>query len=266
MLPGVYQAYKKDGTPYFRSNLTHQGKHISLGSFPTEIDAHGAYCEGSMILSSPDLTIDTANQTFHTLTLEKCVSLFNFRDNKLYIHTPIYLRSSYFEYYMSWNEILKFDIEDLFYFSSHKIQKRGGHLFVSEYGMQTSLSSRYGIKNYAVRGKDYDFANSDPTDYRYSNLIIRNTYHGVERIVDQLGNVTFRTKIHIRGLVTVGNYPTVEKAAVAYNKAADYLHKRGFSRAYQTNYIESMSPAIYASCYNEIHFSKTFIEYAAGII
>ena len=29
--------------------------------------------------------------------------------------------------------------------------KRGGHLFVAEYGMQTSVLSRYGIRSYAVR-------------------------------------------------------------------------------------------------------------------
>ena len=36
MLPGVYQAKKKDNTIYFRSSITYSGKHISLGSFDTE--------------------------------------------------------------------------------------------------------------------------------------------------------------------------------------------------------------------------------------
>ena len=35
MLPGVYQAKKKDDTIYFRSSITYSGKHISLGSFET---------------------------------------------------------------------------------------------------------------------------------------------------------------------------------------------------------------------------------------
>ena len=35
MLPGVYQAKKKDNTIYFRSSITYSGKHISLGSFET---------------------------------------------------------------------------------------------------------------------------------------------------------------------------------------------------------------------------------------
>ncbi|MFR1029216.1 MAG: hypothetical protein ACLSD6_08540 [Clostridium sp.] len=36
MLPGVYQAKKKDSTIYFRSSISYSGKHISLGCFDTE--------------------------------------------------------------------------------------------------------------------------------------------------------------------------------------------------------------------------------------
>ena len=43
MLTGVYLATKKDKTVYYRSNITHKGRHISLGSFPTEVQAHQAY-------------------------------------------------------------------------------------------------------------------------------------------------------------------------------------------------------------------------------
>ena len=43
MLPGVYLATKKDGTVYYRSSITYRSKHISLGSFSTEEDAHCAY-------------------------------------------------------------------------------------------------------------------------------------------------------------------------------------------------------------------------------
>ena len=46
---------------------------------------------------------------------------------------------------------LKFDIDDLFYYSSHKILKRQGHLYVNDYGMQITILNRYGIKNYGVR-------------------------------------------------------------------------------------------------------------------
>ena len=33
MATGVYTAYKKDGTEFYRVSLTCQNKHISLGSF-----------------------------------------------------------------------------------------------------------------------------------------------------------------------------------------------------------------------------------------
>ena len=37
MLPGVYEAYKKDHSLYYRSSITCRGKHISLGSYETEM-------------------------------------------------------------------------------------------------------------------------------------------------------------------------------------------------------------------------------------
>lgn len=59
--------------------------------------------------------------------------------------------------------------------------RRGNHYFVSDYGMQLTLTSRYGIKNYAVPGRDYCFRNGDPTDFRRENLQIHNIYHGVRK-------------------------------------------------------------------------------------
>ena len=43
MLTGVYLATKKDKTVYYRSNITHKGRHISLGSFPSEVQALQLY-------------------------------------------------------------------------------------------------------------------------------------------------------------------------------------------------------------------------------
>lgn len=45
LLAGVYIAKKKDGTIYFRSSITYRNKHISLGSYETEQQAHEAYLE-----------------------------------------------------------------------------------------------------------------------------------------------------------------------------------------------------------------------------
>ena len=60
----------------------------------------------------------------------------NVRDNGIYIKNPIYLKKGFFLYYLTEEEILKFDVDDLFYYSEHKIMRRGNHFFVSDFGMQ----------------------------------------------------------------------------------------------------------------------------------
>ena len=84
MLTGVYLATKKDKTVYYRSNITHKGRHISLGSFPTEVQAHQAYTAACELLSGTE-TIDEAFYRTNQLAFEKIVSLINFRDNHMYI-------------------------------------------------------------------------------------------------------------------------------------------------------------------------------------
>ena len=138
MLPGVYLATKKDGTVYYRSSITYRSKHISLGSFPTEEDAHCAYCCALKISSEP-LSLEESLAFTNYLSFEKIISLVNFRDNGMYIPTPIYLHKNYFSYYLDLHHELKFDIDDLFYYSSHKILKRQGHLYVNDYGMQITI-------------------------------------------------------------------------------------------------------------------------------
>lgn len=95
-----------------------------------------------------------------------------------------------FYYYLTPHHVLKFDLEDLFYYSSHKIMRRGNHYFVSDYGMQLTLTSRYGIKSYAVPGRDYCFRNGDPTDFRRENLQIHNIYHGVRKTVTKTDSIS----------------------------------------------------------------------------
>ena len=56
MLAGVYKAKKKDGTVYYRSSITFSGKHISLGSFQTEQDAHRTYLLADRILHDSTLS------------------------------------------------------------------------------------------------------------------------------------------------------------------------------------------------------------------
>ena len=150
MTQGVSIATKKDGTVYYRAGLYYKNKHISLGSYADETTAGNAYLEALAILGSLDQLPEDYIEQPTTLSFEKIIVLLNFRNNGIYFKNPIYLRNGYFSYYLSRIEELKFDVDDLFYYSSRKIQKRQGHLFVSDYGMQYSILSRYGIRPYAV--------------------------------------------------------------------------------------------------------------------
>lgn len=258
-LPGVYQATKKDGSTYYRASITFRKKHISLGSYDTIMKAHAAYLEAASLIDTNKFTLSDYT-THRILAMEKWVSLINFRDNGFYFSTPIYVKNKFFEYYLSPTQILKFDAEDLFYYSSRKIMKRGGHYFVADYGMQVNILNRYGIKNYGVQGRDYVFVNGDSSDFRYENIRIINTYHGVTKI-QKKNKVLYRAKIHIRGNYTIGTYESETEAAIAYNKAIDYAKKAGVTKNFSPNYIEGISPSVYADIYTKISISKKIINY-----
>ncbi len=263
MLPGVYLNKKKDGTPLYRASITHGGKHISLGSFPDEPTAHRAYLEASSLFSTRQ-PAHTLLEHFHkeqqTLPFEKWVVLLNYRDNHMYIKTPIYLEHKYFTYYYSQTCRYKFDVDDLFYYSNHKIMKRGNHLFVADYGMQVNILSRYGIKNYAVPGRDFRFVNDDDTDFRYRNIEIINRYHGVTKQTIK-GREVFVTKIHVNGDFIVGRYPTENEAAAAYNRAAMLLREQGVDKNFPINYIEGISDIEYAGLLNRVRISSKIRRY-----
>ena len=57
MLPGVFEAKKKSGEVYYRASITKYGKHVSLGSFPTEKKAHKAYEEACRIYEDERINI-----------------------------------------------------------------------------------------------------------------------------------------------------------------------------------------------------------------
>ena len=260
MLQGVYTAVRKDGTIYYRSNITYKSKHISLGSFDSELSASRAYATASTILLKETNSIEDSYFHTHALAFDKIVTLINFRDNGMYIKTPIYLRKNYFSYYLDISHELKFDIDDLFYYSEHRILKRQGHLYVNDYGMQVTLLSRYGIQPHAVCGRDYVFVNNDPTDMRYENIKLLNPYHGVE-IVKTAGLDKYKARIHINVNFVIGTYNTIEKAAIAYNKAVDMAHTHGIEKNYPENYIESISGKEYADIYTSVTVSDKYVKY-----
>lgn len=258
-LPGVYTAKRKDGTTYFRSSITYRTKHISLGSYDTQVEAHHAYLLANDIIHDKSVSI----ADYHTdciLLFEKWVSLINFRDNNIYISNPIYIRPYFFYYYFSPSHFFIFDKDDLFYYSSRKISCRGGHYFVADYGMQVNIMNRYGIKNYAVLNKDYRFINGNTNDFRYENLEIFNTYNGVSSFYKE-NKMYYKTKIHVKGNYTVGIYDTDIEAAIAYNKAIDILKKAGVKKAYTPNYMEDISPSAYADLYSSIKISPKIERY-----
>ncbi len=266
MPAGVYVAKKKDNTEYYRVSFTYKNKHISLGSFDDITKASLVYNEAIAIVSNPDihyLDPETHTTSYMNLklniTFEKYITLINFRDNNIYIKTPIYLCNKYFLYFLSEELILTFSTDDLFYYSNHKIMSRGGYYFVNDYGMQSSILSRYGIRAHSVKGRDYSFKNGDEHDYRYENIYVINRYNGVS-IINKKGRTMYRALIHINGNYIIGDYLSEAQAAIAYNKAADML-KGKTTVEYNRNYIENISSIEYASMYNMVKISKKFREY-----
>lgn len=260
LLPGVYTAKKKDGTLYYRGSITYKNKHISLGSFPTEEHAHKAYLEADRLLKNSDLSLEMDYSESSPLSFEKWVVLTNFRDNHMYIKTPIYMKDRYFLYYLDRHTTLKFAVDDLFFYATHKIMRRGGHLFVADFGMQLNILSRYGIRNFGVPGRDYIFMNGDSYDFRYENLKIINRYNGVYKEIKK-GQPVYTAKVHINGDFIIGRYSTEAEAAVAYNKAVKILGEKGVTINYTPNYVSELTKDEYAKLYETIKISKKIINY-----
>ncbi len=261
MKKGVFAAHKKDNSIYYRVSVTHHGKHISLGSFDSESAAADCYDFARNLLDGAPYSCGDYRNEF-PISFEKWIVLLNYRDNGLYFKTPIYLRPNYFQYFLTPERILIFDKDDLFFYASHKIMARGNHLFVSDYGMQINIMNRYDIMSYAVQGRDYDFANGNENDFRYSNLIIHNRYRGV-RVRNTGDEILYDAYIHVVGMTKIGTYPSAEYAAIAYNKAIDVLSRTQLKRHFIPNYIETMSPKEYASIYTELKINPRLLQVPA---
>lgn len=254
---GVFKAVKKDGSPYYRASLTHKSKHISLGSYESAKTAGLAYEMACSLLRGSGSSILEYRRNY-PLPFDKWVSLINLHDNGIYCAGPIYLRNKYFEYYLDPDTVLRFDASELFYYTHHSIQRRGGHLFVADYGSQINILNRYGIHSFAVCGKDYLFKNGDRHDFRGGNIVIMNRYMGV-RSATKKGKTVYTTKIHVNGDLVVGHYDSETDAAIAYNKAADILESAGVRDNFNRNYLEDISTAEYRIRYEKVKVSKHLI-------
>lgn len=256
---GVMPAVKKDGTPYYRASITYKNKHISLGSFSTENAAAASYALARHILFDAGTRLEDFPQPC-PLSFEKWVILHNFRDNGYYFNTPIYMHKYYFSYHIDRKSELTFDVDDLFYYARHKILRRNGYLFVNDFGLQTNILSRYGIKNFAVCGRDYRFIDGNSNNMRYHNIEVINPYCGVQRHIEN-GRTTYVARIHVNGDWLIGRFDMLEHAAVAYNKAADYLNRFHLpAKQFARNYIEHFSQDTYRTVYEEIRLPKKFLE------
>ena len=264
MEKGVFEIKNKIGNSVFRASVTYKGRHISLGSFESEEAAASAYAFAKEILYGDTKLLSCIdmykNNGSLSLSFQKVVTLLNFRDRGVYIKNPIYLEKSYFLYFYSVDTVFTFDTDDLFYYSKHAVQMRGGHIFTEQYGSQINIMSRYGIKPFQTEGRDYVFANGDPYDMRYSNIKIINNYRGVTSSTKN-GITTYVTKIHVKSDIVVGRYKDETEAAVAYNKAAMILNERGVKINFVTNYIDTLSDIEYISLLNRVRVADTIRNY-----
>ena len=71
----------------------------------------------------------------------------------------------------------------------------------------------------------------------------------------------FKTVIHVKSNYVVGHYETEEEAAIAYNKAADLLAKKGISTKFRQNYLEDLSASDYAEIYRKIPVSHRILHF-----
>lgn len=264
MKKGVFKATKKNGSVYYRASISSGNKHISLGSFDNEEEAGDAYNEAYYLLNNKKIDINRLISTIdnYSLPFEKCISLINYRDNKIYFVNPIYISKTFFYYYLTPDIVLKFDADELFFYSSHKIMQRGSHLFISDFGNQIGINQRYGIRPHSIKGKDYIFLNDDYYDYRLSNIKIINSFYGVKQSTKKKKD-NYRAVIHIEANYTIGHYNTPEYAAIAYNKAADILNEKGYTKVYPRNNLKiiGIDKEKYIEIYNQITISDKISNY-----
>lgn len=249
----IYPSTSANITKY-KVYFVYFGQKIYLGIFNTYEEAKNILTEANTIMSSPSGLPDFSE---FTLNYKKIICLCNLRDNKTYIKNPIYIYPTYFHYYLSKSSFLIFDLKELFYFSTYKIYKRGSYLYTQDSVSQQSILSRFGILNHSIVGKDYRFRNDNPNDFRQDNIEIINAYKGVTK--KEKNNCTLYTSsIYIDKNIVLGHYSSEIEAAIAYNKAIDYLIGTGTTKNFVHNAIPFITKDEYQMIYEKIILSPRF--------
>lgn len=255
----------------YQAKISLDGRRISLGTFSSKQKEKKACDSAKQIYFSNDITLDDALIMFEekgeeglNISFDILISILNYRDNRIFIKTPIYIRLNYISYFLTPKVELKFDVDELFYYSSHKILTRGNSLhslYVNDFGIQERISERYGLHVFSVKDRDYKFLNGDETDFRSSNISIINRFVGVFKKYYEKNKFYYEVKIHINGEFIIGKFKDEIKAAIAYNKAADYANKKGLKKSFNQNYIEDISKDEYKKIYEDIKLPKSYMIY-----
>lgn len=166
----------QNNTTRYKVYFLCQSKKIYLGLYTTLADAEATLLEAKRLIQE---SLDIAYANYKFIDYKKYISLCNFRDRKVYIKNPIYIYDNYFNYYLSSDIILTFDIKDLLFFSTTKISKRGNYIYAQDTITQQSILSRFGIPPHSVYGIGYKHKNGDRYDFRRHNLEIISSYKGV---------------------------------------------------------------------------------------
>lgn len=157
--------------------------------------------------------------------------------------------------------MLTFDIEDLFYYSGHKIMSRGGYFFVNELRYADQYFSTLRYPQPLRKRKRLFIPQRWRTRFPLFQCCHCQRYNGVEQI-EKNGRILYKTRIHINGNYTIGTYTSENEAAIAYNRAIDLLAEQlPDFKNYTRNYIEGLSHIEYASIYNTVKISRRFRRY-----
>lgn len=247
----IYTKQSGDTVKY-RVYYMYQSKKIYIGIYETSEKAQEVYAWVDTKMSSGFSLEDYLGSP---IAFDKFITLLNFKNNGAYFSVPIYIFPDHFKYYLSEDFYMIFSLKDLFFISNYKIHKRGQYLYINIGTRQENLLKRFGISNHATYGVDYLMHNGNRYDLRRENIHILNHYKGVQ-YEDKYHTKTYVARIRTTQYLVIGHYDSELLAAIAYNKAVDYLEKSSSSCSYEKNEFPFLTRQEYQSLYDKVEVSK----------